>query len=256
MKHVIEPRLRYRYSAGIDDFDAVVRFDERDVLNNTNEADISITQRLYVKHEASGSTREVLSLEVWQRRFFDPDLGGAVAPGRRNVNSSSLDLTPFAFFDQARSYSPVAAALRTYPTPRWNLEWRTDYDPLRGKVTNSSVAANYQLTELIYTGVGHNAVRAPTTLSPPTNQITANMRFGGFNRRGWNAAVNNIYDYRQKIFIYTAAQASYNTNCCGFGFEYRRFALGPVRSENQFRISLSIANVGSFGTLRPQERLF
>ena len=256
VKHVIEPRIRYRYTAGIDDFDAVLRFDDRDILNNTSEADVSLTQRLFVKNEASGMTREVLSLEVSQRRFFDPDLGGAIAPGRRNVFRSSIDLTPFAFFDQARNYSPVAAALRTRPTARWGLEWRTDYDPLRGKVVNSSVATDYQMTDRVALGVGHNAVRAPTTLSPPTNQITALMRFGDFNRRGWNLAVNSIYDYRQNIFLYTASQASYNTNCCGFGFEVRRIAIGPVRNENQFRVSLSIANVGSFGTLRPQERLF
>ncbi len=256
VKHVIEPRFRYRYSTGIDDFNAVVRFDERDVLNNTNELDISLTQRLYVKDEASGTTREILSLEVWQRRFFDPELGGAIAPGRRNVVRSSLDLTPFAFFDRARSYSPVAMALRTRPTARWGFEWRTDYDPLRQKVVNSSVVTQYFATDKITVGLGHNAVRAPTTLSPPSNQVTTSVRYGDFNRRGWNIAVNTLYDYRQSIFLYTASQASFNTNCCGFGFEVRRFAIGRTRNESQIRISLSIANVGSFGTLRPRERLF
>ena len=38
--------------------------------------------------------------------------------------------------------------------------------------------------------------------------------------------------------------------------EYRRFALGSVRNENQFRFALTLANVGTFGTLRKQERLF
>ena len=82
------------------------------------------------------------------------------------------------------------------------------------------------------------------------------VKVGDFNRKGWNAAISNIYDYRQAIFIYTASQISYNTDCCGFGFEIRRFAIGPTRNENQFRVSLSIANLGSFGTLRSTERLF
>ncbi len=42
----------------------------------------------------------------------------------------------------------------------------------------------------------------------------------------------------------------------GISIEYRRFALGAVRNENQFRFSLSLANIGTFGTLRRQERLF
>ncbi len=51
-------------------------------------------------------------------------------------------------------------------------------------------------------------------------------------------------------------QAAYNGNCCGISFEFRRLALGPVRSENQFRVGFLLANVGTFGTLRRQEKLF
>ncbi|MBI1355043.1 MAG: LPS assembly protein LptD [Acidobacteria bacterium] len=256
VKHVIEPRMRYRYTTGVDDFDAVVRIDDRDLLNNTNEVDFSLTQRLYSKRTSTGETREIASLEIWQRRYLDPTLGGAIAPGHRNVLRSSIDLTPFAFFDQNRNYSPIMMSLRTRPTYKAGLEWRTDYDPLREKIVNSSVAFDYQVTSLIRAGIGHNAVRAPTTLSPASNQISMLVGFGDFNRRGWNVALSNLYDYRQRIFIYSASQISYNTDCCGFGVEFRRYAIGQTLNSNQFRVSLSIANIGSFGTLRPQERFF
>ena len=101
MKHVIEPRLRYRYTAGIDDFERVIRFDSRDLIHNTNEAEVSITNRLYVKDDASGQVREAAVLEVWQRRYFDADFGGALVPGRRNVLRSSLDF--FAVFVPGRA---------------------------------------------------------------------------------------------------------------------------------------------------------
>lgn len=254
VKHVIEPRLRYRYTRGIDEFDTILRFDYRDILSNTNEADISLTQRLFAKR-ADGSTHEILSLEVWQRRYFDPQFGGAIVPGRRNILRSSLDVTPFAFIDQQRNYSPVVISLKTRPNWRTGLEWRADYDPLREKVVNTSTTLEYRFSEFIRAVVGHTAVRSPT-LSAPSNQVTSLVSLGDFNRRGWNLALSNIYDYRRQNFIYTTSQLSYNTDCCGFGVEYRRFAIGPTRTENQFRLSLSIANVGSFGTLRPQERLF
>ena len=45
-------------------------------------------------------------------------------------------------------------------------------------------------------------------------------------------------------------------DCCGISFEYRRFALGPVRNENQFRLAFSLANIGTFGNMKQQERLF
>jgi LPS-assembly protein len=38
--------------------------------------------------------------------------------------------------------------------------------------------------------------------------------------------------------------------------EYRRFALGTVRNENQFRFAFTLANVGTFGNLRRQDKLF
>jgi len=255
IKHVIEPRLSYRFVDGVKDFARVIRFDDRDLVNNTNEAEISLANRVYAK-DASGRVREVFTMEVWQRRYFDPEFGGALVPGRRNVLQSTIGLTPFAFADQARNYSPIATTFRVRPAWRYALEWRYDYDPLRGKVVNTSVNADFRLSNIWSVTVGHNAVRTPTVLSPKSNQLFTIARVGDFNRRGWNFAVSNIYDYRQAIFLYTAIQSTYNTDCCGFSAEWRRFAIGRTRNDNQIRVTLSIANVGSFGTLRPQERMF
>jgi LPS-assembly protein len=256
VKHVIEPRLTYRYVNGVEDFDRVVRFDERDIVNNTNEAEISLTNRLFAKNEETGQVREVFSVDVWQRRYFDPEFGGAIVPGRRNVFASTIDSTPFAFVDGPRNYSPISSSMKFRPTWRYTLEWRNDYDPLRGKLVNSLVGTSAQF-DAWNVSVSHNAVRSPTALAPPSNQIRTTVRWGDFNRRGWNAAVANIYDYRQKIFLFTISQITYNTDCCGFNIEWRRqTSIGQTRNDNQFRASLSIANVGSFGTLRPQERLF
>lgn len=256
VKHVIEPRIRYRFVDGIDNFDKVIRFDERDLLTNTNEADLSIMNRLYAKDAKTGGVREVASLEVWQRRYFDPDFGGALVPGARNVFSSTVDVTPFAFLDQARHASPIVTSLRVRPNWRTFLGWRTDYDPLRRKIVNTSVDSGWRINDLWSVELGHHAVRTPAVLSPPSNQLSTLLRLGDFNRRGWNVAWRTNYDYRQSLFIYNATQATYNTDCCGFSFEWRRFAIGPTRDENQFRIALSIANVGSFGTLSPRERMF
>ena len=255
IKHVIEPRLSYRFVDGVEDFARVIRFDDRDLINNTNEAELSLTNRVYAK-DAAGRVREVFTMEVWQRRYFDPEFGGALVPGRRNVLQSTIGFTPFAFADQARNYSPIATTFRVRPAWRYALEWRYDYDPLRGKVVNTSVNADFRLSNIWSVTVGHNAVRTPTVLSPASNQLFTIARVGDFNRRGWNFAVSNIYDYRQAIFLYTAIQSTYNTDCCGFSAEWRRFAIGRTRNDNQIRVTLSIANVGSFGTLRPQERMF
>ena len=55
---------------------------------------------------------------------------------------------------------------------------------------------------------------------------------------------------------YTALQASYNWNCCGVAFEYRKFNLGTVRNDPGYLFNFTLANIGTAGNLRRAERLF
>jgi LPS-assembly protein len=80
--------------------------------------------------------------------------------------------------------------------------------------------------------------------------------YGDTNRRGWNATLGASYDFTQSSFQDQIVQVSYNTSCCGLGVEYRRFSFGTIRNENQYRFVFLIANLGSFGNLRRQEKIF
>jgi LPS-assembly protein len=73
--------------------------------------------------------------------------------------------------------------------------------------------------------------------------------------KGFSARAYLLYDYRIRVLQHTTTQLSYNTDCCGYSVQYRRFSIGN-RNENQFRVAFAIANIGSFGTLRRQERMF
>jgi len=252
VKHVIEPRASFRHASGIADFDRIVRFDETELVSNTTELEISLTNRLYAKR--SGQVEEVLSWGLWQRRYFDPDFGGAVVEGRRNVVLSSIELTPYAFLDRPRRYSPVVSVLRLNPKPGFGVEWRSDYDPLRGKIVNSGLTADARFSKY-FVSVGHNTVRSVPQLTPPANQFRGLFGIGHENRRGWNAAFSAVYDFRVGVMQFATTQVTYNTDCCGWSVQYRRFSFG-TRNENQFRVAFAIANIGSFGTLKKQERLF
>jgi LPS-assembly protein len=76
------------------------------------------------------------------------------------------------------------------------------------------------------------------------------------NKRGLSAAASFGFDANLGSLQYATAETSYNWDCCGLSVEYRRFALGSVRNENQYRFTFSLANVGAFGNLRRQERLY
>jgi LPS-assembly protein len=252
LKHVIEPRFTYRYVTGIENFDKVIRFDDLDLLSNTNEVEIGITNRLYAKR--GDSVNEIFTWELYQKRFFDPTFGGAVIPGQRNVVLSTLDLTGYAFLDQPRNYSPIASILRTSPRPGVGIQWQLDYDPLRGGVANSMFSADVRIKHYFFSA-GHNQVRSDPVLSPPANQVRGIFGYGDPNRKGWSAAFSAVYDYRIGSLQFATTQVTYNTDCCGISFQFRRFNFGS-RNENQFRVAFAISNVGTFGTLKKQERLF
>jgi len=253
---VIEPRLSFHYTGGIDDFQRIILFDETELLSNTQEADITVANRFFAKR-ADGRVEEVLSWTVTQRRFFDPTFGGVIVPGQRNALLSAASLTGYSFLDGPRNYSPVVSALRVMPDPRIGVEWRTDYDPLRSHVVNSSVTADVRLSQYFFS-VGHNQVRSADVLSSSANQFRGLVGFGRENKRGWSAALSAVYDYRQATLTYAITQVSYNTDCCGLSVQYGRSkvaaAIGPP--DDLFRVAFAVANIGSFGTLKRQERIF
>ncbi len=253
LRHVIEPRASFRYVTGVADFNRLVRFDETELYSNTQEAEISLVNRIFAKQK-DGQVFEVLSWQLWQRRYFDPTFGGAVVEGRRNLVESVAQLTGYSFLDGPRRYSPVVSVLRVAPRPSLGVEWRSDYDPARSKIVNSGLTADARFSQY-FVSLGHNHVRSTTVLSPSANQLRGLLGVGKQNQAGWGAAFSAVYDFRVSVMQYATTQVSYNTDCCGFSVQYRRFSFG-TRNENQFRLSLAIANIGSFGTLKKQERLF
>ncbi|MGH9661005.1 MAG: LPS-assembly protein LptD [Bryobacteraceae bacterium] len=252
LRHVIEPRASFRHVAGVADFDRFIRFDETELLTNTTEAEVSLTNRIFAKRK--GVVSEVLSWQVWQRRYFDPDFGGAVVAGRRNVVVSSVELTPYTFLDRARHYSPIISVLRMIPRPGIGIDWRTDYDPLRTRIVNSSISADGRVGHY-FVSLGHSHVRSSPILTPSANQFRGVIGIGQPGQRGWNTAFTAIYDFRLSTMQFATTEVAYNTDCCGISLQYRRFGFG-TRNENQFRIAFAVANLGTFGTLKKQERLF
>jgi len=251
LKHVIEPRIQYGFVDGIDNFNRIVKFDETDVMSNTDQVTLSIANRLFVK-DKSGNVNEELSWEVAQSRYFDPTFGGAAIPGQRNVVTSALDLDGFAFLDGPRNYSPVVSTLRFQH--RVGVEWRLTYDPLFKQVTSSTFSADIRFSKY-FISAGHSDVRTDPVLAPNSNQVRGTFGIGNQNRKGWNAAFSTYYDYKLGIMDFATIEATYNTDCCGISIEYRRFNVGP-RDDTQYRIAFAVSNIGSFGTLRKQERIF
>ncbi len=175
-------------------------------------------------------------------------------PGERNVFTATEELTAFAFAATPRSYSPVVSDIKAYFAPGFSGEWRADFDPMLGRFDASIINASARYRNY-FINVSHNLLNGYPSQIPTANQITNTIGWGNSNRRGWNAAFALAYDYQRDVVLYNATQVSYNTDCCGFNAQFRRFALG-ARNENQWTFSYQIANISSFGSLRRQDRIF
>jgi LPS-assembly protein len=204
--------------------------------------------------------REVISWELAQKYFLDPTFGAALVPGQRNVFTTTADFTGIAFLTEARRLSPLISRLKFQATGRTEAEWDIDYDFKQSRINASSAFVNYRFGP--YTvGGGDAYLLAPSSAPTPTGQQAFNQfrilfGYGQPNKRGFSGATNLGFDANLGFLQYAAVQTAYNWDCCGFSVEYRRFALGSVRNENQFRFNFALANVGSFGNLRRQEKLF
>jgi LPS-assembly protein len=252
LKHVIEPRATYKYVTGIDDFARIVRFDQADLLSNTNEVDLSLTNRLLAK-DVNGAVSDLLTWQVWYARYFDPTFGGAVVPGIRNVLASSLDLTGFAFINGDRRQSPIVSSFRVQS--RVGVEWRADWDPVRHALVNSGATLDFR-SGFRFISLGHYDVKSDPVLTPSANQLRALVGYGNDTKKGWNYGASVFYDYRKGLLQYSQAQVTYNTDCCGLSVQFRRIEIIGARNENQFRVAFAISNIGTFGTLKRQEKIF
>lgn len=255
VRHVIEPKVTFRAVSGVRDFEDVLIFDERDRLANSREVEYSLANRLMVRRGPGQGVKEVLSWELRQQYYFDTDFGGALVPGRRNVFLPSLNLTSNAFLDGPRRFSPLVSVLRFHPSPGYDIEFRQDYDTEQRRLSHGGLVGNARWRHA-FASVSHFFVRSSPILSPNFNQVGFTVGYGNQQRVGFNAAVAGAYDISSSFLQYSAFQLSWNNDCCGISFEYRRFALGPVRNENQFRLAFSLANIGTFGNMKQQERLF
>ena len=293
VKHTIEPSLTYRYVTGIDNFGGVLRFDDVDIVSDTNEIEYGVTQRLFmhpgkprpckIAEVADSvdddtapddmpngrppaprcSSREFFSWRLAQKVFFDTNFGGAIANGRRNILDTTLNFSGIAFLTQARSISPILSRMRARPSEKLDLAWDFDYDTLQRKFTTSNVFADVHQGN-VFGGFSYAGLHAPgrfETDGEPSSttdfsQIRVLLGYGMPTKAGLSTAANAGIDLKLGTIQYASLQTSYNWNCCGFSVEYRKYELGSVRNENAYRFNFTLANIGTAGNLRRAERLF
>ncbi len=269
-KHTIEPTITYRYVTGVNNFADFIRFDSDATLTDTNEVEYGVTQRLFTK-TGDDLPQELLSWSIFQKHYFDPTFGGAIVDGQRNVFEAFNSISPFAFAFGPRNWSPIVSDFKITPGGRYDLEQILQYDPqIQRLVTVGTLLKIKPYSEFFatvsYFRLNDNPVQGDLPSNPPpnfvpfeqplSNQVRALLGYGNLTRKGFNFTTGISYDFTNQTLQSQLVQVSYNGNCCGLALEYRRINLGQVRTENRFTATFIIANIGSFGNLRRQDKIF
>jgi LPS-assembly protein len=255
-KHSIEPVLTYRYVTGVNNFADFIRFDSDATLTDTNELEYGVVQRFFVKEEGDDQAHELVSWRLVQKHFFDPTFGGAAVAGQRNVFQALNSITPFAFALGPVSWSPIVSDVTISPGTGYDIEQILEYDPTLAKLSTIGTLLKVKPYGKFFTTVAHFRLNGDPILQPLSNQVRALFGYGALNGKGFSATGGISYDLTNSALQNQLAQVSYNGSCCGLALEYRRIALGQVRTENQFRVAFIIANIGTFGNLRRQEHIY
>ncbi len=290
LRHVIEPELTYGYVGGIGaQARNVLLFDTTDIATDVNEAGFSLTQRFYLRRteerpcktdnddDATGdgtgqpcpnAPREWATWQIAQEYFIDPNFGGAVIPGRRNVFDATLDLMAPTFLTSTRNIAPVVSRMRFEAIDNLRVEWDLDYDSIAGRIAANNLFAGYSFGRTTL-GIGHALLNAPDEQTSSVSSVASVIKsqqlqpffeFGKQSGNGFNLAVNGGYDFVQHEVQYAGVQAVYNWNCCGLTAGYRRYELGTVgstsRDETQWLYSFTLANFGAVGDIRRANSVF
>jgi LPS-assembly protein len=272
IKHVIEPDITYRVVHATDpqDITDIVRFDNMDTLAETNEIEYSLTNTVLVRKDVPSGTaapqaRELVSLRLSQIYYFDPTFGGALEPGRQIVYEPTTSLTGFAFA-QGRALSPLVSVLKLAPSSNYDTELRADLAPNGGGVLNAGITSNvhhgpagFSVTDFFISRTASQLVpvipTVPLSQIPSYNLLRMVTTYGNVDRKGFSGALGIDYNFVEGVSQQAVTQFGYRFSCFGINAEYRRFNLGPLRQENEFRVAVSLSNVGMFGNLRRHDQL-
>ena len=285
VRHTIEPEFKYLDVAGINNFLSLLRFDDTDIVSNTNELEYGVTQRLFLRPGKDGpcktpsaeveaeaerlkddgdwptvvrcGNREFISWRLTQKHFFDQNFGDAVINGRRNIFTTTLDLSGIAFLTEPRAISPLISRMRVRASDKVDVEWDFDLDTGAKKFTSDNVLVDYHRGS-IFSGLSYARLNAPgraysagTTTTQNGSTVEVTTATSDFSQLRLLAGYGSpepagILELRQMpkgldlklgTVQYGALQVSYNWDCCGLSFEYRKYELGSVRNENAYRFN-------------------
>jgi hypothetical protein len=248
-KHTIEPEVTVNRTTAFGGYDRIFKVENDDfTVGGTTRVTYSVTNR-FLAHRADGtpSTRTVewLNIQVQQSYYSKP-----AASAVDGAYSGAYAGRP------PSNFSPIALTMRSNPTPTYGASARLEYN------TQTSTWETIQLAGTVKKG-GWFDTSDGFTLRTYANQLnpamalntflssTTKIRIGGGSYGGLYSFDLNVQD---KALVQQRLGLSYNTQCCGIGFEFQSFhypnlSYLVVSQDQRFNITFTLAGIGTFSNL-------
>jgi LPS-assembly protein len=188
VRHTVEPEITYRNTHGVDDFLSILRFDDIDLVSDTNELEYGVTQHLYFRpkpkpeHRKPGCPANAATNNIQlSPTSAPPELPDVLNPSPDQ--STDANGIPDAFAQAPQSPTRTHAPNRVrsddcaqIPVPTqqewfsWRLTQRYFFDPTFGNAVLTS-RRNIFDTTLALSGIAF--LTEPRKISP----LVSRMRF-------------------------------------------------------------------------------
>jgi LPS-assembly protein len=153
-RHTIEPQFLYRYVDGVNSFNQALRFDDHDIVSNTNELQYGLTQRLFLRRNRGQTCR---------------------APG---LAADANEIFAAAGGDADAVEDPAVALNRDDPAEpicgdrewiSWQLAQKYFFDPNFGGAITSNGPRDILETTLDFSGISF--LTGPRNISPLLSRL-------------------------------------------------------------------------------------
>jgi len=229
LKHLIEPRIEYRYLTTPTDVSRIPIFDEVDSTpKDANLVNFVFANRLLGRVREGIGTRELASLELVQSYSFDAPLniGDAVTTSQ---------------------FGPLGVALRLTPTMGTGFDARVSFDHLYKSLRSTSLAASLQRPLGMLNLTWYESYN-PRNGDRFSSQIRS---FISFRKAGFplDLSVQIAYDLVNSSLGDQRYHVGYQGSCWNVSAQYRDTRLGAFPTR-EFLIIIGLKGVGALPEIK------
>ena len=210
-----------------------VRFDDTELYSNTNELELSITNRSLTKRR-SRHGGGVSDLAALAEALFRSDLWRSAVQARRQQLQRGSQRARADAFRVSGPAAPLFAdgftLLRVSPRPGFGrgVAYRLRSVCAAADLSNSGFTADAPLGDILCSPWDTALCAESRSLSRRARTSSAASSESARRTGAVGTPASEQLRLPPGVMLYATTQVTYNTDCCGFSVQYRRFGFGTA----------------------------